>query len=452
MTNEVTNVQLIPIEQLKPHPNNPRKNIGDIDELTDSIKAFGVLQNLTVTPAEVDGYVILGGHRRCEAARRAGLKELPCAVITEISLTDQIAMMLCENMQRNELTLAEQSQAFQMMIDLGDSVADVCSKTGLSESTVRRRLKLAELDHDKLADACGKNITIDDMLKLNDIENVKVRDSVLAKAGTAEFNLAYKNAIDRQNAKKKMPGLIKELETFATRVDKISFSKYSYAAWLYAKDFNEGDALKVKKREKSAIAWVFSVDNNSQVVSLYYESAAKSTITQAKTPEQKAREADIRKREKQLKQMTKAHYELRCEFIKKANIQKGLTDALLVDVMTTAMVKSIYGYWTVSGAATDEFFGVDKLSKVPEQTGEDRMRNFIGGNRVRVAQLVVQFLGDSEDEGFWSTMYQGYPKHNKNGRLSFIYAFLETLGYQMSAEEKALRSGTHELFNADERN
>ena len=446
MTNKTTNVRLIPIEQLKPHPDNPRKNLGDIDELTDSIKAFGVLQNLTVTPAEVDGYVILGGHRRCEAARRAGLNELPCVVITEISLTDQIAMMLCENMQRNELTLAEQSQAFQMMIDLGDSVAEISQKTGLSDSTVRRRLKLAEMDHDKLAEACGKNITIDDMLKLNDIENVKVRNSVLAKAGTPEFNLAYKNAIDRQTASKNMPALIKELETFAKRVDKMSYSKYSYAAWLYAKDFKEGDALKVKKREKSAVAWVFSVDNNSQVASLYYESSAKSSITQAKTPEQKAREADIRKREKQLKQMTKSHYELRCDFIKKANLQKGLTDALLVDVMTTAMVKSIYGYWGVSGAATDEFFGVDKLPKVPEQTGEDRIRNFIGGNRVRVAQLVVRFLGDSDDEGFWSAVYQGYPKHNKNGRLSFIYAFLETLGYQMSAEEKALLHGTHELF------
>lgn len=54
--------------------------------------------------------------------------------------------MLLENMQRSDLTVYEQAQGFQMMLDLGESISDISEKTGFSETTVRRRVKLLELD------------------------------------------------------------------------------------------------------------------------------------------------------------------------------------------------------------------------------------------------------------------------------------------------------------------
>ena len=62
-------IKNIPIKNLKPHPNNPRKKIGDISELTDSIKKNGVFQNLTVVPNGDDTYTIIIGHRRHAAAK-----------------------------------------------------------------------------------------------------------------------------------------------------------------------------------------------------------------------------------------------------------------------------------------------------------------------------------------------------------------------------------------------
>ena len=81
----------IPLEYLQPHPENPRKELGDLTELVESIKANGIYQNLTVVPHGmtamdddgniVQGYRVIIGHRRMAAAKEAGLYEVPCFVV-----------------------------------------------------------------------------------------------------------------------------------------------------------------------------------------------------------------------------------------------------------------------------------------------------------------------------------------------------------------------------------
>lgn len=76
-------IQDIAIEQLDIHPQNVRKVYTDIDELAESIKARGVMQNLTVVPNpdKKDHYLVVIGNRRLTAARKAGLKTMPCSVV-----------------------------------------------------------------------------------------------------------------------------------------------------------------------------------------------------------------------------------------------------------------------------------------------------------------------------------------------------------------------------------
>ena len=151
----------IAVEEIEEHPNNPRKHIGDISELTESIKANGVMQNLTVMskacleldPEEQEEpilskeaeWIALIGHRRLAAAKEAGLETVPCRVVWGLSKSEQIGIMMAENVQRNDLTIPEQIESFQMMLDLGETVATVAEKTGFSESTVRRRTKNADV-------------------------------------------------------------------------------------------------------------------------------------------------------------------------------------------------------------------------------------------------------------------------------------------------------------------
>ena len=69
----------LPVDKLFPHPDNPRKDLGDLTELADSIKANGIFQNLTVVPADdsYETFTVVIGHRRLAAAKLAGLSEVP---------------------------------------------------------------------------------------------------------------------------------------------------------------------------------------------------------------------------------------------------------------------------------------------------------------------------------------------------------------------------------------
>lgn len=144
-------IQDIAIEQLDIHPQNVRKAYTDIDELAESIKARGVMQNLTVVPNpdKKDHYLVVIGNRRLTAARKAGLKTMPCSVV-EMTEKEQISTMLLENMQRSDLSVSEQAQGFQLMLDLGETETTIAEKTGFSRSTVRHRLNLAKLDQETL--------------------------------------------------------------------------------------------------------------------------------------------------------------------------------------------------------------------------------------------------------------------------------------------------------------
>ena len=186
MENKIVNIE---IDKLLPHPKNPRKNLGDLSELADSIKKNGILQNLTVVKADEDKYTVIIGHRRCAAAKLAGLTELPC-VVADMDEAKQIETMLCENVQRSELTYVEQAEGFQLLLDMGFSVADVSEKTGFSESTVRRRTSLISmgLDRDKLVKSQSRNISLEDYAKLQNIEDEKERNELLDVLGTNNFN------------------------------------------------------------------------------------------------------------------------------------------------------------------------------------------------------------------------------------------------------------------------
>ena len=178
----------IPIEDLKIHPKNVRTQYEGIEELAASIKKKGVLQNLTVVPdPEEEGkYLVVIGNRRLTAARAAGVKELPCVIDFDMSESEQVATMLCENMNRKDLKVYEEAAAMQMCIeDYGFSVEDVAQKTGLSKTTVNHRLNIARLDREELIDKAEDpefQLTLHDLLTLEKVKSEKTRNKILREA------------------------------------------------------------------------------------------------------------------------------------------------------------------------------------------------------------------------------------------------------------------------------
>ena len=204
-------IQNISIELVKVHPNNVRKTYNDIEELAESIKAKGILQNLTVVPdpQEPGKYLTVIGNRRLTAARMAGLETVPC-IVSDMDEKEQTSVMLLENIQRSDLTVYEQAQGFQMMLDLGDTEDQIAEKTGFSKSTVRHRLNIAKLDQEKLKEKQQDDafqLTLKDLYELEKIKDVEMRNEILDKASSSRDIVSrvqneITNAKKKENAKK----------------------------------------------------------------------------------------------------------------------------------------------------------------------------------------------------------------------------------------------------------
>lgn len=167
--------------QLEPHPDNPRKDLGDLEELRESIREHGIMQNLTVIPTDdtLEHFRILIGHRRF-AASEGILTELPCVIAEGLSDREQVGIMLCENIQRSDLTYIEQARGFQMMLDLGDTVETIADKTGFSEKTIKSRLEINKLDEETLTETSERfQLSIADFMKLSKVKDVEKRNEIL---------------------------------------------------------------------------------------------------------------------------------------------------------------------------------------------------------------------------------------------------------------------------------
>ena len=233
----------LPIEWLHPHPHNPRKDLGDLSELVESIKAVGIKQNLTVVPDRDengdmldDSYTVIIGHRRMAAAKAAGFKELPCAIDMEITPAEQIALMLHENMQRRQLTPLEEGLGFQQLqLEFGWPVGKISEYSGFSETTVRDRLRLTQFDKTKVKKAYEerqpKLVEFEALSKVKDEEK---RNELLEKIGTFGFMPAVKSALAEEAEKTFMEDIksIPQLNnaTVLSRTDVWNASKYKLLA------------------------------------------------------------------------------------------------------------------------------------------------------------------------------------------------------------------------------
>lgn len=214
------------ISRLKPHPNNPRKDVGDVEELAKSLKVNGCMQNLTVVPERGVTHItptcmftVIIGHRRLAAAKKAGLTELPCRIVEGMDEREQLSTMLEENMQRSDLTVYEQAEGFQMMLDLGETMDTIKEKTGFSETTIRHRLNIAKLDKKKVREAVDSfQISITDLAKLERIKDVKTRNKVLSDCRDhRDFEWKVNSAAQEEKRDAAEKELMKLLEKYGVK-------------------------------------------------------------------------------------------------------------------------------------------------------------------------------------------------------------------------------------------
>jgi ParB/RepB/Spo0J family partition protein len=136
---------MLPLDELAPHPDNVRRSVGDVSELAKSIAGTGVLEPLLVLPAGDDGrHLVVAGHRRLAAARKAKVDTVP-AIVRDLTPAEVIEAMLVENLQRAEITPVEEARAYGRLVELDTKVSDIARKVGRSQPHVKGRLDLLAL-------------------------------------------------------------------------------------------------------------------------------------------------------------------------------------------------------------------------------------------------------------------------------------------------------------------
>ena len=139
-------VRYIPINTVRPNPQQPRRSFDEtaLRELADSIRAYGILQPLTVRDKS-GFYELVAGERRLRAARIAGLREVPC-LVAEVGEEDAALLALIENLQRRDLDYMEEAAAIARLIRCyGLSQQQAADKLGKSQPAIANKLRLLRL-------------------------------------------------------------------------------------------------------------------------------------------------------------------------------------------------------------------------------------------------------------------------------------------------------------------
>lgn len=470
---EIVNID---IEQLYSHPDNPRKDLGDLAELTESIKKKGIMQNLTVikghkltteewniiakkydaNPDESlrqkmnmkwseEGYTILIGHRRCTAAKLADMKEAPCRIVEGLNDREQVAIMLEENMQRNDLTIVEQGQGFQMMLDLGETETSIAEKTGFSKSTIRHRLNIAKLDQKELKKKEADDsfqLSLTDLYELEKIKDVKTRNKILKNArDSRDLIWRVQSAVleaKREKNKKQIIEMLKKLEVEEAPA-KAANELYS-GKWEVVKeielDKDVPSQIKLSKKEQ------FYYLLNYRSVNIIKKAKKDKVLT---PEEEKRRQIDQNK--KKIKEIIKGMNIERKEFIK--NIISGKIDALKDE----AKVKELIWKVLIESSAYISLYSLKKFFTEKndyECTTEEKNEAQKNVDKLSFLHQMLIVM-HCAIENIEICDYQGYFRQNNGDILLHSYEILKLYGWSfLDSKEEEIITGTHELYAVKE--
>lgn len=430
----------IAVEKIKPNPANPRLDLGDLTELAASIRENGIMQNLTVVKDEEDGYMAVIGHRRLAAAKLAELETVPCQ-IKNLTPKEQMCIMLAENIQRNSLTPYEQAQGFQMYMNLGADISEIVEKTGFSESTVRHRLKLAELDQDVLKEKSGEQILMKDYIKLEEIKDVELRNEALKNIGTSDFAYSVRYAKEEEKKRVVREELIKKLDAFAIRktreeIDAINLegTKCTCCASIYLHGAEQFEAP--EDADEKTYYYVMT-GSDYPTANLYCESDEPEPAEPEPSPEAEAQMKAVSEIDEILKIMGKT----RNEFIE--NLTEAQCEEKSTDIIREMIILNEVAYMDPHmSRALEEVCGLDEFS----DDAEEATRQIAKAVKGREYKTLVCAIYHSVNPSEYARTTNRYGQYCENEDFNDTYRFIKMLGYKPSSTEIQILDGTHPAY------
>lgn len=161
MKNIETEIRYIPVGSIRPNPYQPRKDFNkkSLEELSQSIKSFGLIQPISVRRLHNESYELIAGERRLRASEMADLEEIP-AIIVEYRDNESAMIALIENLQREDLNFIEEAEGYNnLIVDHGFTQQQLAEKMGKSQSTIANKLRLLKLPEDIKRDLVEHGLT-----------------------------------------------------------------------------------------------------------------------------------------------------------------------------------------------------------------------------------------------------------------------------------------------------
>lgn len=439
----------IKIEDLKIHPKNVRCKYEGIEELAQSIKENGIMQNLTVVPdKEEEGkYLVVIGNRRLTAAREAGLETAPCVVVEDMAEKDQITTMLMENMNRKDLTVYEEAEAMQMCFeDFGLKVEEIEEKTGLSKTTINHRLNMAKLDKETLVEKAEDKefqLSITDLYTLEKVKDINTRNKILKEASDSrDLANRARQAARQELQERNKAKLIEECEKLG--INKAPEGVYYFSnGWEEVKRFYLDE--KGHKVEMKEVEGLFYTTNYNSFSLIKKEKKQKE--------KKEVSEVDLKQKETEGKRAKiKAKYEEMHkdmeDFVR--NILEGKVDAPdnaeYIGKLTWEFILK-YRVAVSEYALTNVILGAQAYKNANEEE-KNKATERATGLPILYQMIAVAF----SDLVYLSlTGYSGVMYNEAAGeRLKSIHDILSNFGFSFADEESyKLMNGEHELYEKE---
>lgn len=441
-------ISFIQRKMLHPHPENPRKDLGDLEELRESIRENGIMQNLTVVPdVDGDGYMILIGHRRF-AASEGIIDELPCVIADHLTEREQVGIMLAENMQRSDLTFIEQAHGFQLMMDLGDTVESISKKTGFSKQTIKHRLEISKLDKN-IIETAQKNfqLSISDFIELEKVKDLAARNDILEVAENSEDIRdeveRYLRDLKIEENKKKYIELFNELGWKEHSDRWFGYGKqwdHINDLWIDLEEFEPDKAREAAKKLKGEI--YYSNLKNANSVNFARKISKKDEKTKKKTKTE-LREEEMKKKQSQLEA---ARRDICDEYLNSiiSIPEEKLDDVYSVKYLVVSRIwdqlEKLEAYIT----DFDHIYGV-KSNRKDWTLLQETYKDF---------DLLQRMMLN-----MWKALASDYQNkfisysHTKNEKVleahQELYDILRKFGFRLDPEMEAVIDGTSELYLID---
>ncbi len=232
----------ININAVDVNPNQPRTDFEDdvLDELSESIKEFGIIQPLIVKRVDKDRYELIAGERRLRAATRAGLETVP-VIVREADEQQSALIALIENVQRENLSFLEEARAYKKLMEVhGLTQTMIAQKVGKKQSTISNKLRLLSLPDDIQKVITENKLTERHARALLKVEDEEMRHYIIERI--------IKNNLNVTQSEKLINDILSKQENSRHGGERIHFINYR----LYVNTV------------KKAFATIFESEKNAQ--------------------------------------------------------------------------------------------------------------------------------------------------------------------------------------------